>query len=128
MTNNPTYISGQQAWDKLISLDYTGENSYHNFFRDWDIFYRPHWASLGDGKGKTKEEPIQVSFNWIIHRQYNAHGYQAVENPPYYELCVSMPPDSRNKHFPTYRAPRFFWNNKRGLSEIFLAPKIDFQI
>lgn len=119
------YISGQQAWDKLISLGYTGENSYRNFFQNWDIFYRPHWKSLEDKNGQTKDDELTpVSFNWIINRQYNTHGWNAVENPPYYELCVSMPPEPKDG----YRPPRFIWNNQRGLQEIFLSPKVNFEI
>lgn len=124
----PTYISGKQAWDKLISLNYSGKNSYRNFFQDWDIFYRPHWEEYTDKDGKMPE-PEKVKFSWIIKRDYNGHNIDKVEAPPYYELCISLPTDPKERFMAgNYSPPRFIWNNERGLREIFLAPKINFEI
>lgn len=122
------FIKGQEAWDKLQNLEFAGENSYSKFFKDWDIFYRPYYLSIPDRQGKVGDL-IQVSFHWIINRDYSPKDYDHVENPPYWEICIGMPPNPDVKGaFKNYSAPRFIWNNERGLKEIFLAPKVNYDI
>ncbi len=120
------YITGQQAWSMLQSLDYRGENSYRKFFENWDIFYRASWKRYPDKNGNIPE-PERVEFHWIFNRDYNGHGVDKVESPPYWEICIGLPPVKTNMGG-NYSPPRFIWNNKYGLEEIFLAPKINFEI
>lgn len=119
------YITGQQAWDILQSLD-CSKNSYRNFFENWDIFYRPSWKSYSDQNGNISEPEI-VGFSWIMNRDYNTHGVYKVESPPYWEICIHLPSVKTNMGG-SYSPPHFIWNNERGLREIFLAPKLNYEI
>lgn len=111
------YIKGQAAWDMLIALNWDKSPTYSEFFKAYDVFYKPWY---------TSDEPVQCKFDWIIQRDWKPSHVSDIE-PPYYEVCLNRPAGTHSRD-PLYKPPVFIWKCKRGVDQIWIAPKIDFQI
>ncbi len=113
---NKIIYKGAEAWEVLQKLDYC-LNTFKEFFKTHTLYHQPFW-----GNGENLEE---VTFCWLIHRDYKPERKDFQGRGEFWEMCVQPPPNENfTDSYRRYRPSLFIWNDSYGIREILIGEKV----